>query len=62
MLPQQPNGQQKRYNDIIHLCPPLFHVHYRMSEHALQFQKSICIADGKKPELEEEKKVHHNNK
>lgn len=34
MLLQHPNGQQKQYNDIIHLCPPLFHLHYRTSKHA----------------------------
>lgn len=65
MLLQQANGQQKWYNDIIHLCPPLFHMHYRMSEHALDFWNCICIADGKKLELKEEKteeKVYNNNK
>lgn len=55
MLLQQLNGQQKCYNDIIHLCPPWFHMHYRMSEHALDFRDFICIADGKKLELQEEK-------
>lgn len=65
MLLQKPNGQQKWSNYIIHLCPPLFHMHYRLTEHALDFHNCICIADGKKLELQEkkiEKKVHHNNK
>lgn len=51
MLLQQPGGQQKWYNYIIHPCPPLFHMLYRMNEHVLDFLNGICIADGKKLEL-----------